>query len=115
MKKMLMLGAIVAATAGFAAPETAQAEHCYSGYSGYGRVGYSSGYNYAPRSYSYSAPRYYSGSRYGGSHYGHGHSYSNYGGRGYGNSYGHGHSYGRGYGGFGIGVRTRGFSFSYRR
>jgi hypothetical protein len=109
---MLMLGAIIAATAGFAAPETAQAEHCYSGYGGnggYGRVGYRSGYNYAPRSYGYSAPRNYGGSHYGGSHYGHGHSYGNYGGR----SYGYGNSYGRGYGG--IGVRTRGFSFNYRR
>jgi hypothetical protein len=117
MKSMLTLGAIIAATVGFAAPETAQADHCYSGYGGnsgyggYGRVGYNSGYNYAPRSYGYSAPRYSSGSRYGGSHYGHGHSYGNYSGR----SYGYGNSYGRGYGGFGIGVRTRGFSFSYRR
>jgi|GEM_PF-2167046 hypothetical protein len=111
MKSLLMLGAIVAATVGLAAPETAQAEHCYNGYSGYGGARYSSGYSYAPRSYgySYSQPRYNSRSNYGGSHYGHGHSYGrnygHYGGRGYGNSYG----------GFGVGIRTRGFSFSYRR
>jgi hypothetical protein len=105
---MLMLGAIIAATTAFAAPETAQAEHCYSGYGG---ARYSSGYSYAPRSYSYSSPRYYGGSHYGGSHYGHGRSYGYFGGHGH--SYGH--SYGHGYSGFGIGVRTRGFSFSYHR
>ena len=108
MKSMLMLGAIVAATIAFAAPETAQAnDYCYGGgYGGYGRVGYRSAYSYAPRSYSYgySSPRYY-----GGSHYGHGRSYGYFG--GHGRSYGH--SYGHGYGGFGI--RTRGFSFSYHR
>lgn len=114
MKSLLMLGAIVAATAVFAAPESAQAnDYCYGG--GYGRVGYRSAYSYAPRSHSfgYSTPRYYGGSHYGRSHYGRSH----YGGSHYGHGRSHGyfggHSYGHGYGGFGI--HTRRFSFSYHR
>ena len=74
MRNLLMLSAIAAATATFAAPDTAKAGHCRYDRGGY----YSSGY-YAPRSYSYGhySPRYY-GSRYSYSypsysHYGYSH------------------------------------------
>jgi hypothetical protein len=94
-RKVLMLSAIVAATAIFAAPDTAKAEHCRysrggssysSGY--YSPRSYSYGY-YSPRSYSshYSYPSYRSYGSYGYGHYGHrsyGHHRSHYGHRGHG-------------------------------
>ncbi len=98
MRKLLMLSAIVAATAIFTAPETVKAEHCR-----YNRGGsyYSSGY-YSPRSYSYGyySPRYYgsrysypSYSRYGYGHYGYGHRsyYGHFGRGGLHFSFGHHH------------------------
>ena len=98
MRNLLMLSAIAAATATFAAPDTAKADHCRYNRGGY----YSSGYSYAPRSYSYG---HYSPRSYGYSYsypsyrsYGYGHrSYGrsgHYGHRSYGHHYGH-----RGHGG----------------
>ena len=98
MKNLLMLGALVAGTSFFASADTAKAEHCrYNGY----RSSYGSRY-YSPRSYSYG---YSSSPRYHGSHHGYGYSHHNFG-----RSY-----YGHHYGGSGIYIRGRNFSFGFHR
>lgn len=105
MKHALLLGVTVAAVALFANANIASADHCYSGgYGGYGGGygGYGGGYGtvYSNRGYHSHRGYGYSTRRYATPYYGHSHRYGGY-------------SRSRYYGGSGVYVRGRNFSFGY--
>lgn len=110
MKKLMILGTMLAGLTVLGTVKSAQAGHGYSGYSYCG-----------PRNYGYYSPsfnhyRYHPGYSSFSLQIGRGHS-SHYGHHGHHGHYGHGYYGGHGHhgGGFGLHIRSRHFGFGYHR